>query len=70
MLLTNGHVLYLKIYLPVLVYVRSFARCLKQFVSTDSSSSHEFASQFGLAFVLYVKSTQKVSRRLSQGSVE
>ena len=36
-------------------------RCLKLFVSTDSTSRHEFASQFGLAFT-YAKNTQKLSR--------
>ena len=34
--------------------------CLKLFVSTDSTSSHEFASQFGLAMFLYAKNTQNV----------
>ena len=36
---------------------------LKLFVSTDSTSCHEFASQFGLAFCLYTKNTQKLSQR-------
>ena len=40
-------------------------RCLKLFISTDSTSSHEFASQFGLAIFLYAKNTQKLSRRPS-----
>ena len=35
--------------------------CLKLFVATDSTSSHEFASQFGLAF-LYTRKTQKSYR--------
>ena len=30
-------------------------RCLKLFVSTESTSSHEFESQFGLEIVLYAK---------------
>ena len=30
-------------------------RCLKLIVSSESISCHEFASQFGLEFVLYVK---------------
>ena len=34
-------------------------RCLKLFVSTVDRSSHEFASQFSLAFFVYAKSTQK-----------
>ena len=38
-------------------------RCLKLFVSTQSASCHDFASQFGLAIFLYVKNTQKLSRR-------
>ena len=33
-------------------------RCLKLFVSTESTSCHEFASQFGLANFVYVKNTQ------------
>ena len=33
-------------------------RCLKPFVSTESISCHEFASQFGVAILLYVKNTQ------------
>ena len=33
------------------------------FVSTDSTSCHEFASQFGLAYLLYPKNTQEISRR-------
>ena len=37
--------------------------CFKLFVSTDSTSSNELASQFGLAIVLYAKNTHKVSRR-------
>ncbi len=37
-------------------------RCLKLFVSTDSTSSHEFASQFGLAIVLYAKNALKPCR--------
>ena len=48
----------------VLAHCRSIyrlGRCLKLFVSTDSTSSHEFASQFGLAFFLYAKYTHKLS---------
>ena len=34
-------------------------RCLKLFVSTDSTSYHEFASQFGLEFeFVYAKNTK------------
>ena len=33
-------------------------RCLRLFVSTESTSSHEFASQFGLAF-FYTRKTPK-----------
>ena len=36
-------------------------RCLKLFVSTDGTSSHEFASQFGLAF-FYTWKTPKTYR--------
>ena len=32
-------------------------RCLKLFVSTDSTSSHEFAFQFGLVFFFYTQKT-------------
>ena len=35
-------------------------RCLKLFVSTDSISCHEFASQFGLA-IFYKRKTSKTS---------
>ena len=38
-------------------------RCLKLFVSTDSTSCHEFASQFGLEFFLSEKHP-KLSRIL------
>ena len=37
-------------------------RCLKLIVSYRGTSSHEFASQFGLAFFLYVKNIHKLSR--------
>ena len=40
-------------------------RYLKLFASTVILSSHEFASQFGLANFLYVKNTQKLSRKPS-----
>ena len=33
-------------------------RCITLFVSTDSTSCHEFPSQFGLAIFLYAKNTQ------------
>ena len=47
-------------------------RCLKLFVSTESTSCHEFVSQFGLAIFLYAKNFQKLLRRpsLAQVSVE
>ena len=32
--------------------------CLKLFVSTESTSCHEFTSQFSLAIILYAKNTQ------------
>ena len=37
-------------------------RCLKLIVSYRGTSSHEFASQFGLAFFLYAKNIHKLSR--------
>ena len=37
-------------------------RCLKLFISTVIPSSHEFASQFGLAHFLQAKNTQKLSQ--------
>ena len=37
-------------------------RCLKLFVSTESTSCHEFASQFGLEFV-YMRKTLKTSEK-------
>ena len=37
-------------------------RCLKLIVSSGSTSCHEFASQFGLAFFLYAKNMHKLSR--------
>ena len=33
-------------------------RCLKLFLSSDSTPCHEFASQFGLAIFLYAKNFQ------------
>ena len=33
-------------------------RCFKLFLSTESISCHEFASQFGLEIFLYAKNTQ------------
>ena len=43
-------------------------RCLKLFVSTDSTSSHEFSSQFGLAF-FYTRKTKAVAKTESRASV-
>ena len=37
-------------------------RCLRLIVSYRGTSSHEFASQFGLAFFLYAKNIHKLSR--------
>ena len=37
-------------------------RCLKLFVSTDSTCCHEFASQFGLA-IFYTQKTPKTSEK-------
>ena len=43
-------------------------RCLKLFVSTESISCHEFASQFGLAFFLLTKNTQNYREyRITRG---
>ena len=40
------------------------------FVSSDSTSSHEFACQFGLAFFLYAKNTQNLGgNRAASASV-
>ena len=36
-------------------------RCLKLFVSTESTSCHEFASQFGLDIFLFAKNTQTIA---------
>ena len=33
-------------------------RCIKLFVSSECTSSHEFVSQFGLAICFYAKNTQ------------
>ena len=35
--------------------------CIKLFVSTDSTSSHEFPSQFGLAFIIREKHPQTIT---------
>ena len=35
-------------------------RCFKLFVSTESTSCHEFACQFALEFFLYAKNTQSL----------
>ena len=40
--------------------IERFGKCLKLFVSTDSTSCHEFASQFGLAIFLYAKNIQNL----------
>ena len=40
------------------VLLNRHGRCLKLFVSTDSTSCHEFASQFGLDIFLYMKNTK------------
>ena len=47
-------------------------RCLKLFISTDGTSSHEFARQFGLAFLYRLKNPKRLSRRptLAQVSVD
>ena len=39
--------------------------CFKLFVSTDSTFSHEFASQFGIHTILKAKNIQQLSRRPS-----
>ena len=55
------------LYLSLLANCRSqllldcLGRCLKLFVSTDSTSSHEFASQFGPA-IFYTRKTHKSYR--------
>ena len=43
-------------------------RCTKLFVSTDSTSSHEFASEFGLAIFIR-ENIQQLSRRPSLAQV-
>ena len=45
-------------------------RCLQLFVSSDSTSSHEFASQFGLAFFLYAKNILSRMPSLAHVAVE
>ncbi len=45
------------------------ANWLNLFIWTDSTSSHEFASRFGLAMFLYAKNTQKLSQRPSPAQV-
>ena len=55
----------LKVCLSVLANCRSqflldrLGRCLKLFVSTDSTSCHEFASQFNLAIFVYAKKSNQ-----------
>ena len=44
-------------------------RCLKLFVSTDSTSYHEFASQFGLAFFICEKHPKTIVKTESLASV-
>ena len=48
--------------LQVAILARSSRVILKLFVSTDSTSSHEFASQFGLT-IFYTRKTPKNSRK-------
>ena len=55
--------------LQVAILARLSRENLKLFVSTDSTSSHEFASQFGLAIFYMRKNTQKLSRRPSPEQV-
>ena len=43
--------------------------CLKLFVSSESTSCYEFASQFGLAIVLYAKNTQNIGETGSTARV-
>ena len=44
--------------------------CFKLFVSsTDSTSSHEFASQFGLAFFICEKHSKAIGKTVSRASV-
>ncbi len=43
--------------------------CFKLFVSTDSTSSHEFASQFGLAFFIREKHSKAIGKTVSRASV-
>ena len=45
--------------------VDHFGRCLKLFVSTDGPSSHEF----GLAFFVYARKTQQLSRKSNPAQV-
>ena len=45
-------------------------RCLILFVSTESTSSHEFESQIGLEIFLYAKNTQNLGgNRVARASV-
>ena len=44
-------------------------RCLKLFIPTESTSCHEFASQFGLAIFLYARNTLTLGETGSQASV-
>ena len=51
-------------------YLDHFGRCLKLFISTERTSSHEFASQFGLARFLYAKNTKKTrGKRVGRASL-
>ena len=44
-------------------------RCFQLFVSSDSTSSHEFACQFGLAFFLCEKHSKPRGNRAASASV-
>ena len=44
-------------------------RCLKLFVSTESTSFHELASQFVLVIFLYAKNTHKLAETVSPAQV-
>ena len=47
----------------VAILARSSREMSQLFVSTDSTSCHEFASQFGLAFFVYARNIHKLSRK-------
>ena len=60
-----------KLQVAIICYLLDgLGRCLKLFVSTDSKSSHESASQFGLPIFLYAKKTPKtIAKTVSRASV-